>query len=79
MNKLNESKGTPNLIMDFINNNENIIKKSILIGDKCEFILNDENLKCDINIKFNKSLVKNYTGDLNNKECVESNFKNCLA
>ena len=78
MDKLNESKGTPDLIVNFVNDNITVIKKCILLGDKCEFSLNDKNLKCDIIINFNKSLIKNYTGNINNKLCVKSDFKNCV-
>ena len=75
-----ESKGTPNLISDVINNNSNDIKNCI--KNKSPFTLNINestdkyNLVADVKINF--TLGDRYNANMNYKECLNSNFKNCI-
>ena len=82
---LNESKGTPDIIKDIINENSTTINKIIENSIDDVFSLNinkninlDEktlSLKCDLNIYFHFN--KDYNGNIKFEKCIESNFKNC--
>lgn len=82
---LNESKGTPDIIKDIINENSTTINKIIenSIDDVLSLNINkninlDEktlSLKCDLNIYFH--FDKDYNGNIKFEKCIESNFKNC--
>ena len=82
---LNESKGTPDIIKDIINENSTTINKIIENSIDDVFSLNinkninlDEktlSLKCDLNIYF--QFNKYYNGNIKFEKCIESNFKNC--
>jgi hypothetical protein len=78
--KLNESKGTPDIIIDIVNNNINDIEKSISSNSSLFLNINENsknyNLVCDLEIIFKKG--DRYNGNINYKECVDSNFKKCI-
>jgi len=84
---INESKGTPNIVREIINDNHvNInriiygfkndtlnleINKSIKIEEKVV------NLKCKLKICFQFTNSNNYNGDINFEDCINSNFEDC--
>lgn len=80
INMILESKGTPNLITDIINSNYNDIKNCI--ANKSTFILNinesSDNYSLVANIKMNFNFGDRYNANMNYKECLNSNFENCI-
>lgn len=69
-----EKMGTPNLVDDLIKNNIDMIMNST--NSPYKLYINEKHLKADVSIFLNKS--DNYKGDVNYKECILSNFKNCI-
>lgn len=86
---LNESKGTPNIIRDIINDNHIDINKYISSGktnvllievDKKSYIEQTNKtikLKCKLHIFFNFTDDIFYNGNINFEECIKSNFEDC--
>ena len=79
---INESKGTPNIVRNIINENHVLINEFINIGENNTINLKiDEkslSLKCDLSIRFNFLNTNSYNGNIKFKKCINSNFKNCV-
>jgi hypothetical protein len=75
-----ESKGTPNLVNDIIDNNLNDIKNCIENNLSFKLVINEStdnyNLVADVKINFN--FGDRYYANMNYKESLDSNFKNCI-
>ena len=72
--KIFEKLGVPNIISTFISKNLKLIENSIKDGFY-NFSLDEDKLKCSVNIKFLPG--QNYSGNLDHKLCISSNFKKC--
>ena len=87
---INESKGTPDIVREIINENSdtindilvNKIDKILNIKINKSVIINGKNkpktLTCNLNISFIFKNVFNYNGNINFNNCIKSNFENCL-
>jgi len=71
-----ESKGTPNIILDIVNKYENEILNGIKSFLPINISINEKKLVANLEIIFNHG--NRFTGNINFKECVDSNFKNCV-
>mgnify|MGYP001282608734 CR=1 FL=1 len=71
--KLLEKLGTPNVVSDIISNIN--IKKSIQSGNLL-LNINEDDLKCELTINFISG--NRYNGDINYKDCLLSNFNDCI-
>lgn len=80
---INESKGTPDIIREIINENSKYINLIILNGiDKSLNLeinkrFNKKSLNCILHINFFFKDVKNYNGNIKFYKCIESDFKDC--
>jgi hypothetical protein len=82
---INESKGTPDIIKDIVNENSATINKIIENGINDNISINIDksinlghkivSLKCYLNIYFHFN--KYYNGNIKFEKCIESNFKDC--
>jgi len=87
---INESKGTPDIVRDIINENSNDIND--ILKNKVDKILNikidknliikgkikEKKLNCDLTIRFFFKNVISYSGNINFDNCIKSDFKNCI-
>jgi hypothetical protein len=84
---INESKGTPDIIREIINENSKSINLIILNGvdESLNLEINKSSnqrkgkvlLNCILNINFYFADSKTYNGDIKFYKCIESGFKNC--
>jgi hypothetical protein len=75
MNVLLESKGTPNVILDIINRYETELLNSFQNLNPITILINESNLRSTLLINFKKG--KNFSANLNFRECIDSDFKKC--
>ena len=81
--KIYEKIGTPNIILDLLNDKLVYIKSSINNSNKFNLNINDSqvinnklvSIKCDINIEV--EIGSKYSGKLDHKMCISTNFKKC--
>ena len=75
-----ESKGTPNLVSDIINSNSNDIKDCIKNKYSLSLKINEstDNYKLVADVKIKFDFGDRYNANMNYKECLDSNFKNCI-
>jgi len=80
MKILLEKNGIPDTIIDVLNSNINKINNILhnKVNSNINFILNDNSLKCSLNIVLNFTNNNYYSGNINFEECVKSDFNNCI-
>ena len=86
---INESKGTPDILREIINDNHEEINKHISLGKTSAFFLEIDkntyieqakkkiNFKCMLHIFFNFTDNTSYNGNINFEKCIDSNFEDC--
>lgn len=80
---INESKGTPDILKEIINENSKSINSIILNGINKSISLeinkrfNKKSLNCILHINFFFKDVENYNGNIKFYKCIESDFKDC--
>lgn len=80
---INESKGTPDIVKEIINENSksinsiilNKVNKSLSLEINKRF--NKKSLNCILNINFFFKDVENYNGNIKFQKCIDSEFKDC--
>jgi hypothetical protein len=86
---INESKGTPNILREIINDNHEEMNKYISSGKTTAFFLemdkntyieqtkNKRKFKCKLHIFFNFTDDIYYNGNINFEQCIDSKFEDC--
>ena len=75
MNFILESKGTPDVILNIVNNHEIELMNSFQNLNPITILINENNLKSNLLINFKKG--ENFSASLNFKECIDSDFNKC--
>jgi hypothetical protein len=77
-NLILESRSVPNIVEEFISNNQDSILDSINNKDShinSEIQIDNNKIQFRINLKYE---FQNYTSNINFETCISSNFKNCI-
>jgi hypothetical protein len=85
--KIYESKGTPDIIREILNENSSKIKEilvnknttvlSLLVNKSQNINKKLIHLKCNLNIWFNFIDLDSYNGNIKFEDCIKSNFEDC--
>jgi len=73
-----ESKGTPDILLDIIAKYESEIINNAKNLNSLSININESNLVAHLTINFKNDNNKSFSGNLNFKECIDSNFNNCI-
>lgn len=76
---INESRGTPNVVREIINENSKIINNIINLykNDEIKLHINKKTLICNLSIFINFIKDDIYNGNIKFEKCIDSEFKNC--